>query len=268
METLKKIRFLNSNGLKLLAAIFMIIDHLGLIFYPDLLWLRMLGRLSMPLFAFAIAEGCRYTKNKWKHFFLLFGLGTICQLVYFIFAPTTIYLGILITFSFSTLMIYALQFAKKCTFEEKPNILRTICAWLLFILLVVGVYTFCSFCENSPKVDIDYKFYGCILPVFASLFDFHRIPAPSILKKLDVLPLRVLCMAIPIVLCMAIPTSPFFIASAPWEITVYTIFTIPILLLYNGEKGKVNMKYFFYIFYPLHLGLLEGIAMAMMLFKL
>ena len=90
METLKKIRFLNSNGLKLLAAIFMIIDHLGLIFYPDLLWLRMLGRLSMPLFAFAIAEGCRYTKNKWKHFFLLFGLGTICQLVYFIFDPTTI----------------------------------------------------------------------------------------------------------------------------------------------------------------------------------
>ena len=175
-------------------------------------------------------------------------------MVYFIFDPSTIYFGILITFSFSTLMIYALQFAKKCTFEEKPNILRAVCAWLLFFILVAGVYIFCQ------KFTVDYHFYGCILPVCASLFDFHRIPAPDLLKKMDVLPLRVLC--------MAIPTSPFFIASAPWEITVYTIFTIPILLLYNGEKGKVNMKYFFYIFYPLHLGLLEGIAMAMMLFKL
>ena len=64
METLKKLRILNSNSLKLLAAVFMFIDHLGLIFYPDLLWLRMLGRLSMPLFAFAIAEGCRYTRSE------------------------------------------------------------------------------------------------------------------------------------------------------------------------------------------------------------
>ena len=262
MEALKKLRILNSNGLKLLAAVFMFIDHLGLIFYPDLLWLRMLGRLSMPLFAFAIAEGCRYTKNKWKHFFLLFGLGAICQLVYFIFDPSTIYFGILITFSFSTLMIYALQFAKKCTFEEKPNPLRAVCAWLLFFLLVVGVYFFCQ------TFTVDYHFYGCILPVCASIFDFHRIPAPTILKKLDILPLRVLCMAVPILLCMVIPSSPFLISSMPWKVTVYTVFTIPLLLLYNGEKGKRNMKYFFYIFYPLHLGLLEGIAIAIMLFQL
>jgi hypothetical protein len=260
MELLKKSRFLNSNSLKLLAAVSMFFDHLGLLFFPDVLWFRIIGRLSMPLFAFAIAEGCRYTKNKWKHFLLLFGLGAACQLVYLIFDPKTIYLGILITFSFSTLMIYALQFAKKCTFEEKPNLLRAVCAWLLFFILVAGVYIFCQ------KFTVDYKFYGCILPVCASIFDFHRIPAPDVLKKLDVLPLRVLCMAIPIALCMAIPSSPFLVSGMPWEITVYTAFTIPILLLYNGEKGKLNMKYFFYIFYPLHLGLLEGIAIAMMLF--
>ena len=151
METLKKLRIFNSNTIKLLAALFMAVDHFGLIFFPFVDWLRMIGRISMPLFAFAIAEGCRYTKNKWKHFFLLFGLGVICQIVYFIFDPTTIYFGILITFSFSTLMIYALQFAKKCTFEEKPNITRAVCAWLLFFLLIVGVYFFCQ------KFTVDYK---------------------------------------------------------------------------------------------------------------
>ena len=113
MELLKKLRIFNSNTIKLIAAAAMFIDHLGLIFFPHLDWLRMVGRLAMPIFAFAIAEGCRYTKNKWKHFFLLFGLGAACQVVYYIFDPTSLYFGILITFSFSTLMIYALQFAQK-----------------------------------------------------------------------------------------------------------------------------------------------------------
>ena len=262
MEVLKKLRIFNSNTIKLLAAFFMLIDHIGVIFYPyELGLLRILGRISMPLFAFAIAEGCRYTKNKWKHFFLLFGLGSICQLVYFIFDPTTIYFGILITFSFSTLMIYALQFAKKCTFEEKPDPLRITCAWLLFILLVAGTYFFCE------KFTVDYKFYGCILPVFASLFDFHRIPAPAILKKMDVLPMRVLCMAIPMALIVLFPNIPVLSLQNPimQPIVVYSLLAIPILLLYNGEKGKMNMKYFFYIFYPLHLGLLEGLYMLMYL---
>ena len=265
MDALKKVRILNSNSLKLLAAFFMLLDHIGVVFFPsELGLLRILGRISMPLFAFAIAEGCRYTKNKWKHFFLLFGLGTACQLVYFIFDPNTIYLGILITFSFSTLMIYALQFAKKCTFEEKPNPIRAVCAWLLFILLVVGVYVFCQ------HFTVDYKFYGCILPVCASIFDFHRIPAPSILKKLDNLPIRVLCMAIPMILVVLFPEIPVLTLNnkAMQPIIVYSLIAIPLLLLYNGEKGKRNMKYFFYIFYPLHLGILEGIFIVKILLQM
>ena len=270
METLKKLRIFNSNTIKLLAAAFMLFDHIGVIFFPhDIGILRILGRLSMPLFAFAIAEGCRYTKNKWKHFALLFGLGAICQVAYYIFDPSLIYLSILITFSFSTLMIYALQFAKKCTFEEKPNPLRITCAWLLFILSVVGVYAFCSFCESSSKVDIDYKFYGCVLPLFASLFDFHRIPAPQFLKKLDVLPLRILCMAIPMALVAFFPNVPILRLNSPLQsIMIYSLLAIPILLLYNGERGKVNMKYFFYIFYPSHLALLEGIYIVLYILKM
>ena len=59
----------------------MFLDHFGLLFFKDgtlaNAWLRGFGRLSMPLFAFMIAEGCRYTKNKVKHFFLLFGLAVL-----------------------------------------------------------------------------------------------------------------------------------------------------------------------------------------------
>lgn len=258
MEILKKLRIFNSNTLKLIAAVCMFVDHLGLLFYPQAMWLRVIGRIAMPIFAFAIAEGCRYTKNKVKHFCLLFGLGAACQIVYTIFDPSQIYFGILITFSFSTLMIYALQYAKKCSFNKETSILLKIGSWLLFFALVAGTYFFCE------SFTVDYKFWGCMLPVFASIFDFHRIPAPDVLKKLDVLPLRVLCMAIPLAPLVLVNLGAGFL---PVRVTAHAFLPLLLLLLYNGKKGKAKMKYFFYIFYPLHLAALEGIYMLIHLLK-
>jgi hypothetical protein len=39
----------------------------------------------------------------------------------------------------------------------------------------------------------------------------------------------------------------------------YSLLALVPLLLYSGKRGKLRMKYFFYIFYPLHLVVLEGI---------
>ena len=103
-----------------------------------------------------------------------------------------------------------------------------------------------------------------MLPVFASLFDFHRIPAPDVLKKLDVLPLRVLCMAIPLAPLVLVNLGAGFL---PVRVTAHAFLPLLLLLLYNGKKGKANMKYFFYIFYPLHLGALEGIYMLIQALK-
>ena len=41
----------------------------------------------------------------------------------------------------------------------------------------------------------------------------------------------------------------------------YALLSIPVLLLYSGKRGKLNLKYFFYVFYPLHLLAIEGVAM-------
>lgn len=246
---------LNGNQLKILAAVTMLIDHIGVLFYPDVMILRYIGRLSMPIFAFMIAEGCRYTKNKWKYFSLVFGLGAGCQLVYYLFAKDT-YLNILLTFSFSIVMIYAMQYAKRNLLDKGAKCWKKVCSCGMFILTVALTWLFCEIALRTEAYTVDYGFWGCTLPVFASLLDVQRIPAPVVLQKADKIPWRVACLGVGL-LCLQM----YYQSINPWlaSISIYSFLSLIFLFLYNGKRGKRKMKYFFYIFYPLHLVLLEGV---------
>ena len=145
------------------------------------------------------------------------------------------------------LTIYALQFFKKTLFDKKADGLDK---FLSFILLQAVLLCDFALCQT---LTIDYGFWGVMLPVFASLFDFRGIPAPALLQKLDCLTVRVSALTIGLI----------FLACSFGGIAFYAFLAIPILLLYNGEKGEWNTKYLFYIFYPLHLALLQGISMLL-----
>lgn len=73
---------MNKNVLKIIACLSMLIDHIGLIFYPNIVAFRAIGRLSMPIFAYCIGGGVLKTRNKLKYFLRVFILGVICQLFY------------------------------------------------------------------------------------------------------------------------------------------------------------------------------------------
>lgn len=242
----KGVRFLSGNALKIIGALFMVVDHVGFVLFPNIMIFRYLGRLAMPIFAFMIAEGCRYTKNRLFYFLGIAVLGTVCQIVYFIFDPRAKLFSILITFSLGILVVYALSFMKKCLLEKGVLIRLRVLSVIAFILAVAGVYVFCYF------FTVDYGFLGCMLPAFASLFDFRRINNERI-KVYDKLLLRVLTFAVGLLV--------FVLTSDMIDFTVYALFSIILLLLYNGKRGKYKMKYFFYLFYPLHLVIIEGIYM-------
>ena len=103
-----KWQILDGSRLKLIAVFTMVLDHVGVLLFPEVSIFRILGRLSYPIFAFMIAEGCRYTRNKLRHFLMIFAVGAVCQAVY-CFVSERIVLNILLTFSCSVLLIYALQ---------------------------------------------------------------------------------------------------------------------------------------------------------------
>ena len=263
MMTTAKIPKLSGNQLKIIAAIFMVIDHVGLLFFPTNMFLRILGRISYPLFAFMIAEGAKYTKNKLKHFLMMFGLAVICQIVYFFFDNGNLYMCILVTFSLSTLCLYALEFFKKTLFDNNAKFLKKAFASATFLVSVFSVFLFCECFQ------VDYGFFGCMIPVLINIFDFHQIPAPEKLKKLDCLPIKLFCLSIGLLLLSAYCGSLYIQMHMPaWKyLQCYSFLALIPIAFYGGKKGKWNMKYFFYLFYPLHLALLEGIYILTIFIK-
>ena len=67
MDKANKIRILDGTMLKIIAMVSMVFDHVGDMFFPDMMWLRMVGRLAMPIFAFCITEGYIHTRNRNKY---------------------------------------------------------------------------------------------------------------------------------------------------------------------------------------------------------
>ena len=239
---------LSSNAIKFIAAFCMLIDHMGLLLFPEITLFRIIGRIAFPIFAFMIAEGCRYTKNKLKHFLTVGIFGFLMQLGFFIFDPQTAkeQINVFITFTFSIMMIYALEVFYFYLFDRNAKIIKKILSGVMFIAIVMAVY-YLSF-----HINFDYNFYGAMLPVFASLFMFPKNCDIEWLKKLDNKYMHILMLGIGVAL-MVFP--------GPIKYKRFALFSLIILLFYSGKKGKLKTKYFFYIFYPLHLIILEGISM-------
>lgn len=232
----------------------MLIDHIGYILFPKIMILRYIGRLALPIFAFMIAEGVLHTRNKLKYFLRVFILGVICQAIYTVYDLVTgnfssIYLNTLITLSVGILICYAWQ---KAVEDRKKFYLLAIA-----IVALAVFYIFSSTPVRSEdhthmvtlavrlcgiSIDMDYGFMGAMLPLTAIIIT--KKPYRFVMYGAGLILLSLQCM----------DGMPF-----QW----ICLLTLPLLWFYNGERGKANLKYLFYIFYPVHLGLLEAIYMLM-----
>ena len=204
--------------LKLLAAFSMLLDHVGLFFFPGEMGFRIAGRLAFPIFAFMIAEGCRYTRSRWRYWGMIAALAAVCQAVYY-FAAGDTYLSVLVTFSLAIPVVWALREFQK---TKKWYWAAAFCVLVAAVAYLNRILT------------IDYGFWGCMLPVWAA-----AIPGAPVAG----------------LLCGLVALSAD-LGGLQW----YCLLAVLPLACYNGTLGKRKLKYFFYIFYPAHLALLQGLA--------
>lgn len=235
---------MTGNQLKILALLAMTVDHIGVVIFPQVTVLRIIGRLAYPIFAYMIAEGCFYTHDKKRYLGGIVALGAACQLVYF-FALGSLEQSILSTFALSIVTVYAVQLA-----DSRRDVRGT--------LALAGALALDAFvCWGLPSLlrpsdfSIDYGFWGVLLPVLGYL---PHVLAPAAKRSFRHV-LAVALMAGGLVLvALTVP-----VGGTQW----WGLATVPLLLLYNGKRGTWKMKHLFYIYYPAHLVIIYGISLLL-----
>ncbi len=221
---------LTGNQLKMIALITMTIDHVGAYLFPQAIWLRMIGRMSMPIYAFMIAQGCRHTHSRPKYLGLVALLALIWQVACFV-AEQSISQTILVTFSISISLIYLIDFGRNK---------KTLWAWLAVAAGFAAAIFVCQFLPGLVRgYNVSYNFFGVLLPVLFYLGRNHK--ESMILGAVGTL---------------------LVIFDQPW-VQWYSLIALPLLALYNGKRGTWNLKYVFYLYYPIHLVVIYGIGMLM-----
>ncbi len=218
--------FFSNNQLKIIAMLSMFVDHVGAIIYPHIVFFRIAGRLALPLFAYMIAEGCTHTKNKLGYLASVSILALLCQFVFY-FMTGSIHQNILVTFSLSIIAIFSVDnFLKH---ENAVNVGMGIlgASFVIFITFIAPMLPI------FRGFNVDYGYLGMLIPIAIYY-------SPNKICKL---------ISCSVMIYLSVFTVGLFIQ-------YYALLSIPLLALYNGQRGTTRLKYVFYLFYPLHLALI------------
>lgn len=212
---------------KLLAAGIMLLDHIGMILFPEAFWLRIIGRLSMPLFAYGIARGFYFSERKGatlQYIKKLLFFAAVSQIPYTILSLWVkggFELNIGFTWLLSVVYMKTLRVANRSMRVTRVAVL--ICA--LF-------------------VPIDYGVYGVLFPyvLYAYMFDTYK-PQYAFVG---------------ITLLFALNS---FLEHNIMQ--AFSLIAFPLLLLTKQFDAKIRLsRRFYYWFYPLHLSMLMIIKYA------
>ena len=216
MKKTTSLACLDASTLKLIAVIAMVLDHVGMLLFPHISILRIIGRITLPIMAFFIGEGFRYTRDVKRYMLRLL-----------LFAILTMYPFYL-------------------CFGWTQNVLFTLLLGLIAIYLVdngcnewVAVI---SMCAVSLFLMTDWMIFAVIL-----VYGFYKADGNPKYIFLTWLGSAALFYG-------ALTAYGFFDNFAALRLYAFELFTglaMPLIFMYNGKRG-FRAKYFFYLAYPLN----------------
>ena len=256
---MRNYKILDANAIKLIAIIAMTIDHIAWAIYPGyaLNWkpelMHIIGRITMPTMCFFVAEGFFHTRNVNKYTARMFLFALISHFAYVSewngFGDWRPFVPLYYSGIWEAIRFRDISFLNAFCWHSQTSVIWTL-AWGLVMLRVeyserirsawLKTLLICLICVVSFPGD-----WSCTASVLVLSFGTNR---GHWLKQ---------------TLWLILYVGVFGFLFPPVNVTyaflqLSVVLAIPILLLYNGKRGpnptfNAFMKWFFYVYYPLHL---------------
>lgn len=233
---MKKIKFINSNLLKILAMIFMLLDHMWATIIPGNQWMTNVGRLAFPIFAFLIVEGFTHTSDLKKYIKRLFVFALISEIPFnLIYTSSWIFpfhQNVMFTLLLGLLCINEINKIK--TNKELKIKIKSILKIVLFLLIsIIGF--------------VDYGITGVLTIIIFYIFKDFKF---AWLGQLISLILLYIVFFKGQSVVLNIFNFEYFL-----PLQSIGILSLILIWLYNGKRGKKDklIQYMFYWFYPAHM---------------
>lgn len=252
---------MSSFIIKIIAIITMFIDHSGDVLVGQTSVLNIIGRIAFPLFAFQLVVGYKNTSNLKKYAIRLLIFALLSQipfsiLIYIIHGSLSgitlsqlpsAFINNIISGNFPGLNIFFTLFLGLLSLFIFDKVSNKFFKYLsLGIVLIIAHFT-----------QVDYGAWGVFLILFIYLF----CPNKHIAKNLDSLTLRYFIFVLGFFALSIFNFISFFAVLSTawvWSLILFTFLPCIFMLLFNGKKGP-SLKYLFYLFYPVHLIILDMI---------
>ena len=214
---------ISSAGLHILAMAIMLCDHLGMVLFPQAAWMRSVGRLAFPIFAFLLVEGFCHTKDFTKYAGRMFVCALIAEVPFDLMTS-----GRLVDFSHQNVIwtLLIALFLMRVAEQYRSHSGKRFQA-MLVIWIVLGFFL-------GEALATDYSGAGVLMVL---VFYFFRKMTPANLV------MQFVCLFI---------LNTFF----GYEIAQQTLamLALPLIWLYRGRQGyhSQGFQYLCYAFYPGH----------------
>ena len=243
----------DTNLLKIVAMVTMMIDHCGKMFFPQYRIMRIIGRIAFPIYAYCIAAGCVYSKNRLKYLMRIVLMGLISQPLY------------ANALAHTTSKMYAIAFVDNPVgavinyYVESwshPSIMLTLALGLLVIWSIrekqlIGTAALALLVWKILG-SIDYGWRGVVLITLFYLFIEHW------------------WLSLPVMLAYMTWWGTLYSGYSAFGLTFgtqfFAIMALPLIYIPTASKLKIN-KWVFYLYYPAHLIVIILILYAQGLIK-